>query len=98
MPIKSPYEYVHWVRIELAKLILAGTMITYQATGNAGIRYIKHALRVVHVPRPYEIRKAYLVHTVHYGVYHTPGGNILGFGILSPGVIYRGGVIYTVPP
>ena len=33
---KSPYEYVHSVRIELAKLILVGTRITYQATGGAG--------------------------------------------------------------
>ena len=32
---KSPYEYVHSVRIEPAKLILVGTMI-YQATGDAG--------------------------------------------------------------
>ena len=32
---KSPYEYVHSVRIELAKLILVGTRITYQATGDA---------------------------------------------------------------
>ena len=33
---KSPYEYVHSVRIELAKLILVGTRITYQAAGDAG--------------------------------------------------------------
>ena len=33
---KSPYEYAHSVRIELAKLILVGTRITYQATGYAG--------------------------------------------------------------
>ena len=33
---ESPYEYVHSVRIELAKLILVGTRITYQATGDAG--------------------------------------------------------------
>ena len=26
---KSPYEYVHSVRIELAKMILVGTRITY---------------------------------------------------------------------
>ena len=26
---KGPYEYVHSVRIELAKLILVGTRITY---------------------------------------------------------------------
>ena len=32
---KSPYEYVHSVRIEPAKLILVGTRITYQATGDA---------------------------------------------------------------
>ena len=31
---KSPYEYVHSVRTELAKLILVGTRITYQATGD----------------------------------------------------------------
>ena len=30
---KSLYEYVHSVRIELAKLILVGTRIAYQATG-----------------------------------------------------------------
>ena len=30
---KSCYEYVQSVRIELAKLILEGTRITYQATG-----------------------------------------------------------------
>ena len=34
---KSPYECVHSVRIGLAKLILVGTRITYQATGNAGL-------------------------------------------------------------
>ena len=33
---KCPYECVHSVRIELAKLILVGTRITYQATGDAG--------------------------------------------------------------
>ena len=33
MQRKSPYEYVNSVRIELAKLILVGTRITYQATG-----------------------------------------------------------------
>ena len=33
---KSPYEYVHSVRVELAKLILVGTRIIYQATGDAG--------------------------------------------------------------
>ena len=33
---KSPYEYVLSVRIELAKLILAGTRITYQPTRDAG--------------------------------------------------------------
>ena len=33
---KNPYEYVQSVRIELAKLILVGTRITYQATGDAG--------------------------------------------------------------
>ena len=36
---KSPYEYVHSVRIELAKLILVGTRITYQATADAGCAY-----------------------------------------------------------
>ena len=34
---KSPYEYVHSVIIELVKLILVGTRITYQATGDACI-------------------------------------------------------------
>ena len=33
---RSSYEYVHSVIIELAKLILVGTRITYQATGDAG--------------------------------------------------------------
>ena len=37
---KSPYEYVHSVRIEPAKLILVGTRITYQATGDAGCMYL----------------------------------------------------------
>ena len=32
---KVSYENVHSVRIELAKLILVGTRITYQATGDA---------------------------------------------------------------
>ena len=34
---ESPYEYVHSVRIEPAKLILVGPRITYQATGDAGV-------------------------------------------------------------
>ena len=34
---QNPCEYVHSVRIELAKLILVGTRITYQATGDATI-------------------------------------------------------------
>ena len=34
---ESPYEYVHSVRIEPAKLILVGTRISYQATGDAGV-------------------------------------------------------------
>ena len=34
---KSPYEHVHSVRNELEKLILVGTRITYQATGDAGL-------------------------------------------------------------
>ena len=34
---KSPYEYVHSVRIEPTKLVLAGTRITYHlATWDAG--------------------------------------------------------------
>ena len=33
---KSPHEYVPTVRIDVAKLILVGTRITYQATGDAG--------------------------------------------------------------
>ena len=33
---KSPCEYVHSVRIELAKLMFVGTRITYQATGDGG--------------------------------------------------------------
>ena len=42
---KSPYEYVHSVRIELAKLILVGTRITYQATGDAIYAVRKRATR-----------------------------------------------------
>ena len=34
---KSPYEYVHAVRIEVVKSILVGTKITYQVTGDADI-------------------------------------------------------------
>ena len=37
---KSPYQCVHSVRIEIAKLILVGTRITYQATGDAWTMYI----------------------------------------------------------
>ena len=33
---KSPYEYMHSVRIEHAMLILVVTRISYQATGDAG--------------------------------------------------------------
>ena len=33
---KSPHEYVPTVRIDVAKLILVGTRITYQATWDAG--------------------------------------------------------------
>ena len=36
---KSPYEHVHSVRIDLAKLILVGTRITYHATGDAGFAH-----------------------------------------------------------
>ena len=35
---KGPYEYVHSVIFDLARLILVGTRITYQATGDAGCR------------------------------------------------------------
>ena len=38
---KSPYEYAHSVRIELAKMILVGTRITYQATRDAGSALLK---------------------------------------------------------
>ena len=34
---KRPYEYVHSLRIELTKVILVSTRITYPATGDAGI-------------------------------------------------------------
>ena len=37
---KNPYEYVHSVRIEPTKLILVGTRITYQATGDACVLLI----------------------------------------------------------
>ena len=33
---KSPHEYVHSVRFELTKMIIVGTRIIYQATGDAG--------------------------------------------------------------
>ena len=47
---KSPYEYVHSVRIELAKLILVGTRITYQATGDAGYIYnMVYILSLIHI-------------------------------------------------
>ena len=54
---KSPYEYVHSVRTELAKLmILVGTRITYQATGDAGLRnFVKHENRCF-----YSINSIYL--------------------------------------
>ena len=42
MQEKVPYEYMHSVRIELAKLILVGTRITYQATGDAGWVFIQN--------------------------------------------------------
>ena len=34
---KSIHEYVHSLRIELAKLIVVGKRLTYQATGDAGV-------------------------------------------------------------
>ena len=37
---KSPYEYAHSVRIELAKMILVGTRITYQATRDASYQLL----------------------------------------------------------
>ena len=37
---KSPYGYVHSVRTEPTKLILVGTRITYQATGDAAYMHI----------------------------------------------------------
>lgn len=43
---KSPYEHVHSVRIELAKLIVVGTRITYQTTGDAGIAVLKGSICV----------------------------------------------------
>ena len=40
---KSTYEYVHSVVIEPTKLILVGTRITYQATGDAGyMEWVTH--------------------------------------------------------
>ena len=44
---KSPYEYVRSVRIEPTKLILVGTRITYQATGDAG--YLVEDSSSVHI-------------------------------------------------
>ena len=42
---------MHSVRIELAKLILVGTRITYQATGDADMAYTsKYILAVVNMP------------------------------------------------
>ena len=38
---------MHSVRIELAKLILAGTRITYQATGDAGFLSKRKMLFVI---------------------------------------------------
>ena len=38
---ENPYEYVHSVTMELAKLILVGTRITYQATGDAGYTAVR---------------------------------------------------------
>ena len=37
MQEKKTREYVHSVRIELAKLTLVGTTMTYQATGDVGV-------------------------------------------------------------
>ena len=37
---KSPFEYVHSVRIEPDKFILVGTRITYQITGDAGVNSV----------------------------------------------------------
>ena len=39
----------------------------------------------------------YAPYTKYNSVYHTPGDHILGLGFSSPGVVYRGGVVYTVP-
>ena len=39
---------MHSVRIELAKLILVGTRITYQATGDAGYLYQNINLCKIH--------------------------------------------------
>ena len=46
---KSPYEYVHSVRIEPAKFILVGTRITYQATGDVGYIYRIIYKYVIHI-------------------------------------------------
>ena len=47
------YEYVHSVRIELAKLILVGTRIIYQATGDAGMPAYRLLTVLVPVTRFY---------------------------------------------
>ena len=36
--------------------------------------------------------------TVYDGIYHTPGDDIVGFRFVSSGVVYHGGMVYTVPP
>ena len=41
--------YAHSVRIELAQLILVGTIRTYQATGDAGILYIYIYIYVLYI-------------------------------------------------
>ena len=40
---------MHSVRIELAKLILVGTRITYRATGDAGYVFIQCCQVAVHI-------------------------------------------------
>ena len=42
---------MHSVRIELAKLILVGTRITYQATGDAGFHMTAIIARKIHLTK-----------------------------------------------
>ena len=60
---ESPNEYVHSVRIELAKLILVGTRMTYQATGDVYIYiYYLSGMLVRETNLAYQVHTRYIVH------------------------------------